>query len=279
MPAETAGRERRLLSLGLSTNIAVWANARTTAQERCADADPGRLPACAGSGSTAVSFMVFRNYGGIFQLRLETADDLACLQRLEEPRWAATSAPVGCFRCDPEVLRCLDPEATGRIHTQDMKDAQKRLFRFLANREGVSQGSDTLRLAHLDISHAEGRKLKETAEWMLSRLDAKASDEVSLEQIRAFRKGSAAAFPNGDGIVPLEDIPDQQTRAFCADVVRYAGAATDAAGKIGYSQEQLDAFLERARTMREWMVQGGPPAEADQRASELLKWGDRKSVV
>jgi len=181
---------------------------------------------------------------------------------------------VGCFRCDPGVLRCLDPEVTGRIHTQDMKDAQQRLFRFLANREGVSEGSDALRLAHLDVSHAEGRKLREAAEWILSRLDAQANDEVSLEQIRAFRKGSAAAFPNGDGIVPLEDIPDQQTRAFCEDVVRYAGAVTDAAGKVGYTQEQLDAFLERARTMRAWMAQGRPLAGADQRASELLEWGD-----
>ena len=67
--------------------------------------------------------MIFQNYGGIFQLRLETAEDLASLGKLKESRWAATSAPVGCFRCDPAVLKCLDPDATGRIRTQDLKDA------------------------------------------------------------------------------------------------------------------------------------------------------------
>ncbi len=119
--------------------------------------------------------MVFENYGGIFQLRLETAEDLASLGKLKESRWAATSAPVDCFRCDPAVLKCLDPDETGRIRTQYLKDAQECLFHFLSNREGATQQSDVLRLDDLDTTHSEGRKLQEVCEWILEELERQGS--------------------------------------------------------------------------------------------------------
>ena len=218
--------------------------------------------------------MVFENYGGIFQLRLETAEDLAALGKLKESRWAATSAPVDGFRCDPAVLKCLDPDETGRIRTQDLKDAQETLFHFLSNREGATQQSDVLCLDDLDTTHSEGRKLQEVCKWILEQLEKQGNKEISLEQIREFRAGYARIFPNGDGIVPLVDIESEITRAFCADVVKYAGEVKDAAGKIGYGTEQLQSFLDRARAMRDWMVAGKQTAADEQRDSELWRWGD-----
>ena len=218
--------------------------------------------------------MVFENYGGIFQLRLETAEDLAALGKLKESRWAATSAPVDGFRCDPAVLKCLDPDETGRIRTQDLKDAQETLFHFLSNREGATQQSDVLCLDDLDTTHSEGRKLQKVCKWILEQLERQGSKEISLEQIREFRAGYARIFPNGDGIVPLVDIESEITRAFCADVVKYAGEVKDAAGKIGYGKEQLQSFLDRARAMRDWMVEGKQTAADEQRDSELWRWGD-----
>ena len=91
---------------------------------------------------------------------------------------------------------------------------------------------------------------------MLEQLGRQGSKEISLEKIRAFRAGYARIFPNGDGIVPLVDIEVGNTRAFCADVVKYAGEVEDAGGKIGYGKEQLESFLDRARAMRNWMVEG-----------------------
>jgi hypothetical protein len=218
--------------------------------------------------------MIFENYGGIFQLRLETAEDLASLGKLKESRWAATSAPVGCFRCDPAVLKCLDSDETGRIRTEDLKDAQEWLFHFLSNREGATRHSDALRLDDLDTTHSEGRELQEACKWILGQLERQGSNEISLEQIRVFRTGYARVFPNGDGIVPLVDIEDESTRAFCADVVKYAGEVKDASGKIGYGKEQLQLFLDRARAMRDWMVEGKQTAAGEQRGSELWRWGD-----
>ena len=39
--------------------------------------------------------MTFRNYGGVYQLRIESADDLRLALDLPEALWVATSAPVG----------------------------------------------------------------------------------------------------------------------------------------------------------------------------------------
>ena len=36
---------------------------------------------------------VFRNFGGMYQLRLETAEEIRYIRELEKARWSATSWP------------------------------------------------------------------------------------------------------------------------------------------------------------------------------------------
>ena len=48
--------------------------------------------------------MVFQNYGGIHQLRIESAEDLAFIHQLHPARWAATSVQVESLQCDPAFL-------------------------------------------------------------------------------------------------------------------------------------------------------------------------------
>ncbi len=48
--------------------------------------------------------MVFRNYGGNYQLRIEDAGDLALVLDLDPARWAATSVQIDTLQCDPAFL-------------------------------------------------------------------------------------------------------------------------------------------------------------------------------
>ena len=212
--------------------------------------------------------MVFKNYGGIYQLRLETAEDLACIAELKTPRWAATSAPIEAFRCDPDVLKCLDHDRNGRLRTQDFVKVQAWLFRMLAGRQGVTHASDRVRLADIDTTHKEGEQLRRAAELTLKQLKSDATDEITLEQVRTFKKGYAATFPNGDGIVPLEFVEDPETRAFVQAVIQCTQGVKDAANKLGYRSEHIDQFLARAQAALNWLSKGGR-TEAGQAHAEL----------
>ena len=59
--------------------------------------------------------MVFRNFGGLYQLVVRDEKNLAGIDRLDPARWAATSAPVADLRCEPAFLAYVDAEGKGRI--------------------------------------------------------------------------------------------------------------------------------------------------------------------
>ncbi len=81
----------------------------------------------------------FVNYSGTYQLRLETADDLAAIPLLDEPLWMATSAPTHQLRCDPKLLKFLDEDGDGRILSGDIRRACDWMTKRLARLDGVTE--------------------------------------------------------------------------------------------------------------------------------------------
>ncbi len=57
--------------------------------------------------------MVFQNYGGIHQLRIESAEDLAFIHQLHPARWAATSVQTESLQCDAAFLAYLNTGGGG----------------------------------------------------------------------------------------------------------------------------------------------------------------------
>jgi len=47
-----------------------------------------------------MSQMIFKNYGGSYQLRIQDVQDLEKVQGLDETHWAATSVPIDSLNCD-----------------------------------------------------------------------------------------------------------------------------------------------------------------------------------
>ena len=66
--------------------------------------------------------MVFRNYGGAYQLQIESVEDLRHVFTLPDARWAATSVPVDGLNCDPAFLRYLDFDKNGRIRPDEVRE-------------------------------------------------------------------------------------------------------------------------------------------------------------
>ncbi|MFC1808195.1 hypothetical protein ACFL0T_07535 [Candidatus Omnitrophota bacterium] len=218
-----------------------------------------------------MSQLIFKNYGKSYQLRIQDAQDLEKIQVLEEAHWAATSVPINSLNCDSAFTSYVDTDQNGRIRTNEIRDAQTWLFRFLANRSRLSEGSDVLNLNDIDTSHSDGQKLRAVAELILTNLNSPDAERISLAQVRDVQSIMASATNNGDGIIPPEATPDSDLAQFITSVIETVGSVLDASGKAGISQEQLKIFFLETEGYLGWKAKGEIPKGAN--TTEVMPWG------
>lgn len=214
-----------------------------------------------------MSAMVFRNYGGDYQLRLETPDDLRNILELEEARWAVTSAPTSGLTCDPVFLDFLDTDDNGRVRTDEIREAVDWLFRMLTDLDRLVEGSDALRLNDIDASHDEGQRLRAAAERILRNLGLADATEITLAQVRDRKAIMSRAASNGDGVIPPEATDDEETAAFIRAIIAHVGGEVDANGATGVTDDILKKFISEATEFLAWEAKG-------RTESDVLPWGD-----
>ncbi|MCK5014918.1 MAG: hypothetical protein KAS66_13990 [Candidatus Omnitrophica bacterium] len=218
-----------------------------------------------------MSQLIFKNYGRSYQLRIQDVQDLEKIQNLDETRWAATSVPIDSLNFDRVLASYVDTDKNGRIRTDEIKAALVWLFRFLANRSHLSEGTDVLCLGDIDTSHSEGQKLRSVAEFILSNLNAPDAQKINLAQVRDVQSIMSNAANNGDGIISPEGIFDADISQFITSVMETVGSVSDASGKSGISQEQLNAFVHEAESYLTWKAEGEIPKGKD--ITEVMPWG------
>jgi len=219
-----------------------------------------------------MSQLIFKNYGGSYQLRIQDAQDLEKIKVLDEAHWAATSVPISSLNCDPAFASYVDTDQNGRIRTNEVKEAQVWLFRFLSNRSRLSVGTDTLGLNDIDTSHPEGQKLHKVAKLILTNLNSPGAEKISLTQVRDVQSIMANAANNGDGIIPPEATSDSDLAQFIISVIETIGSTLDASGKAGISQEQLKMFFHETESYLAWKTKGEIPEGQD--TTEIMPWGE-----
>ena len=218
-----------------------------------------------------MSKLIFKNYGGSYQLRIQDAPDLEQIQVLDEAHWAATSVPINSLNCDHAFASYIDTDKNGRIRTDELKAAQAWLFRFLSNRSRLSEGTDILKLNDIDTGHPEGQKLRRAAELILTNLNSSGAQEISLAQVRDVQSIMARAANNGDGIIPPEITADPDLAKFIVSIMETVGSTLDASDKPGISEEQLKVFFHEAEVYLAWKAKGEIPKGKD--ATEIMPWG------
>ena len=217
----------------------------------------------------------FVNYGGSYQLRIETAEDLAALEQLDEPFWMATSAPIHQLRCDAVALQHLDANKNGRIISHEVKRTQVWLFRVLKTLAGVTQRRDTLILEDIDDEDPDGKKLLVAARRVLVNLDKADSVDITLQDIRDNKGIMAKDAVNGDGVIPPESITDADLQVLIRDIMSGIGSAEGATGAGGADTARLDEFLAEAQAFLDW--QQAITVAADAGDKRLLPLGPETS--
>src|SRR5215213_11250729 len=62
----------------------------------------------------------FFRTGGLYQVSLETAEDLLALAELDQKLWVALSCPVKGLELDEQTLALIDADGDGHIHVREV---------------------------------------------------------------------------------------------------------------------------------------------------------------
>lgn len=218
--------------------------------------------------------MIFNPLGGIPQLQLDTAEEIGRIGELDRARWAATSVLCDQLFTDPGFLAYMDDDKNGRVRVDEVLAARVWLWDRLSGRDGITQRSDTLRLADLDTSKADAKKLHSLAGRLLTKLGNTASEAITLQQVRGFEASYAKTFPNGDGVVAASQVSDEGVVGLINDVVAATGGSMDLGGEAGATVALLDTWRDRAQALLAWRGQ----VEGDG-AKAVLAYGEATADV
>jgi hypothetical protein len=205
--------------------------------------------------------MTLRNFGGIHQFVVASAEDLARIDLIDAARWAATSAPLRDLHCDDGFLAFVDSDGKGRIRVAELLRARDWAFARLSDRAGLGEKSDVLQLGRIDQAGEAGKKLFGSATHVLKELGRGGDTKIALADVRGFRAGYAKTLRNGDGVVPAELVSDPEVQQLIKDVIAVVGSTPDASGNAGVNEALLAKYLDGAKGFLAWALKGKTNAQ------------------
>ncbi|MGE3353332.1 MAG: hypothetical protein AB7O84_16455 [Planctomycetota bacterium] len=195
------------------------------------------------------------------QVRLESGADILHLDQLDQKLWVALSCPVKGLEFDERTLALLDTDGDGFVRPLELIAAVKWLRQVLKSGDDLAAGEDGFRLANLRTDTDEGKALLASARHILKSIGKADAAALSVDDAMATADFFAQARLNGDGVVPVDEVADEDARAVAADIVACLGGVTDRSGRAGYDRQKLDAFFADCAAFDAWWKTG--EADAD----------------
>jgi len=199
--------------------------------------------------------VIFRNYGGSYQLSIEKGEDLLNVLKLDEAHWAATSVPIEILNCDRKFLEYLDTDRNKRIRTDEVKEGISYILSHLQN-PSVIDGNDELNLSDLNTETENGKLLKNTAEIILANLGIEKKEKINLSQVRNLQKIMAKSVSNGDGVITSDATEDEEISNLINLIIEKFGSKLDASGVAGIDKEIVSSFFIQCQEYLEWKEKG-----------------------
>ncbi len=208
---------------------------------------------------SAHSWKFFRT-GGLDQVALETAADLANLEQLDPKLWVALSCPVKGLELDERTLALIDADSDGRIRVPELLAAVKWAGARLKDPAVLLQGADGLALDAIAADRPEGSALLAAARQVLARLGRKDATAVTVAESADTTRIFAASPLNGDGVVTPDATPDAALAQLIKDILATVGGKADRAGSPGVTAAHVDRFFAELAAFVAWSEQGATPA-------------------
>ena len=211
----------------------------------------------------------FFQIGGFDQVRLETADDLCNLDRLDEKLWAALSCPTWGVRFDKRTLDYIDTDGDGRIRVPEVKSAVRWVCSVLKDPGEIFQQKSGLPLSSVNIDNLEGQQILASAKQILKNLNKPDAVVITPEDTLDINLAFVNTDFNGDGIIPEDTAQDEELKSVIRDIISTLGPETDRSGKPGISEAKVMQFFEEAEAFSNWWKEAEPDLE------DALPMGDQ----
>ena len=215
----------------------------------------------------------FQRLGGLDQVVLRGAEDLCRLRELDPKLWVALSCPASGLQFDARTLALIDADKDGRVRIPEIVDAVEWSCARLKNPGLIKDAPEGLRVADIDDSTDDGKRVSLTARAILKSLGKGEDDFLTRENVVQAASHASEQMFNGDGILPPQDGFDSEVRRFISDALAVTGGVEDAGGEIGVNREIVDAFMTTLRGWLDWhqsVREASTPLGADtQEAWEL----------
>ena len=215
----------------------------------------------------------FFRVGGIDQVKLETADDFANLEHLDQKLWVALSCPVKGLEFDERTLELLDSDGDGRVRVPEVIAAVDWVELRLKDLVDLTRCRPELPLAAINDQTEEGRAVLASARRVLADTGDGEATSIRLEHVSDPAKIFGPTAFIGGGIVIPDSAEAPDVRAVIEQIIATTGGDVDRSGKPGVSQEKVDAFFGQLEAVSAWWKQ------ADDSAASIRPFGDETPAV
>ncbi len=127
----------------------------------------------------------FNLIGGITRVSIETGDDIAHLDELDQKLWTVLSCPVKGLEFDEKTLALMDSDKDGKIRVNEVIAAAQWLRNVLTDMDYLTEGKDSIKFSQIKSDTEEGKQVIESARLILSRLGYE-KEGISLADVNDY---------------------------------------------------------------------------------------------
>jgi hypothetical protein len=191
----------------------------------------------------------FERFGRALHLVLDSADALEQVLALDHAYWVALSAPIESLHMDPRFLEFVDSDKDGRIRSEELRRAVAWVLPLLANRAGLSAGSDSIRPEDVDVRAPAGPDLAEAIRRLQGLRETESDAPLTLAEVRL---SSASSKLSLDPLGPEEVLDPGVADVLSAAISAGEGFEGDGGG-WGVDPYGLERFVASAQARIAWI--------------------------
>ena len=124
----------------------------------------------------------FSMVGGITRVNIETGEDIAHLDELDQKLWTVLSCPVKGLEFDERTLSIMDCDGDGKIRVNEILTAVRWLRDVLRNMNYLETGADYISFMDIRDDSDAGKEVIEAARLILNSLSA-TGDSIALSDV------------------------------------------------------------------------------------------------
>ena len=211
----------------------------------------------------------YYSLGGVIRVKIDSGEDIAHLDELDEKYWTVLSCPVDGLAMDKQTLSYLDLDGDGKIRISEVTKTAKWLSSCIRDKDLLLKGNSSLPLSEFDTDTPEGLRLYNSAKSILANLHSE-KEEISIEDASAETSIFSGTKFNGDGIITLVSAgDDEELKATIRECMDKIGSVTDRSGDPGVNAGMIEQFYSACADYSAWQ------AEAESNRDTVLPFGEQ----